>query len=55
MELGNKQKQKGSMSIQALDRRTKDWFARRGIKPTLREYHEVAACIATGVNPLGIH
>ena len=31
------------------------WFADRGITPTLAEYREVAACAARGANPLGIH
>lgn len=31
------------------------WFADRGITPTLAEYREVAACAANGANPLGIH
>lgn len=31
------------------------WFAERGISPTLAEYCEVASCAATGDNPLGIH
>lgn len=31
------------------------WFAERGIRPTLAEYREVAACAVRGANPLGIH
>ena len=33
----------------------KQWFADRGITPTLAEYREVAACAVNGANPLGIH
>lgn len=33
----------------------RQWFAERGITPTLAEYREVAACAARGANPLGIH
>ena len=33
----------------------KQWFAERGITPTLAEYREVAACAVNGANPLGIH
>lgn len=33
----------------------KQWFADRGIAPTLAEYREVAACAVNGANPMGIH
>ena len=33
----------------------RQWFADRGITPTLAEYREVAACAVNGANPLGIH
>lgn len=33
----------------------RQWFAERGIRPTLAEYREVSACAARGANPLGIH
>ena len=37
------------------ERATLQYFAKKGIQPTLAEFREIKACMLNGSNPEGIH